>query len=104
MFGPDLVVDHLAANRSTGAFGAAAAPAPGAALDLVVGFALGALLLGDQCLSVGDRNLVVIGMDFAEGQETVSVAGVFDKGRLQRRLDPRYLGEVDVAAQLAAAR
>src|SRR6516162_10718126 len=104
MFGPDLVVDHLAANRSTGAFGAAAAPTPGAAIDLVVGFALGALLLGDQCLSVGDRNLVVIGMDFAEGEEAVAVAAVLDEGRLKRRLNPRYLGEIDVAAQLAAAR
>ena len=41
-------------------------------------------------------------MDFAEGQEAVAVAAIFDEGGLQRRLDARDLGEIDVAAQLLA--
>ena len=41
-------------------------------------------------------------MDFAEGQEAVAVAAVIDEGGLQRRLDARYLGEIDVAAKLLA--
>ena len=41
-------------------------------------------------------------MDFAERQEAVPVAAIFDEGGLQRRFDARDLGEVDVAAQLLA--
>ena len=39
-------------------------------------------------------------MDFAEGEEAVAVAAVVDEGGLQRRLDARHLGEIDVAAKL----
>jgi hypothetical protein len=56
----------------------------------------------DQRLTVGDRDLVVVGMDFAEGQEAVAIAAIFDERRLQRRLYARNLGEVDIAAQLLA--
>ena len=31
----------------------------------------------------------------------MTVPAVIDKGRLKRRLDPRYLGEIDVASKLA---
>ena len=41
-------------------------------------------------------------MDFRERQEAVAVAAVIDEGRLQRRLDARDLGEIDVAAKLLA--
>src|SRR5262245_9961857 len=58
----------------------------------------------DQRLPIGNRDLVVVRMDFAEGEETVAVAAVFDEGRLQRRLYARNLGEVDVAAELFAVR
>ena len=64
----------------------------------------GALLVLDQRLTVGDRDLIVVGMDFAEGEEAVAVAAVFDEGGLQRRFDPRDLGEIDVAAKLFALR
>ena len=80
------------------------AAAAGAAVDLVLGVAVRALFLGDQRLPVGDRDLIVVGMDFAEGQEAVAVAAVVDEGGLQRRLYPRDLGEIDIAAQLAAVR
>jgi len=54
-------------------------------------------LFGQQRLAVRDRNLVVIRMDFREGQETVPVPAVVDKRRLERRLDPRNLCEIDVS-------
>ena len=79
-----------------------AAAVVGSVLALFLGLAMGALVGFDQGLTVGDRNLVIIGMDFAEGQETVTVATVFDEGGLQRRLYARDLGEVDVSTQLLA--
>ena len=39
-------------------------------------------------------------MDFAKGQETVTVAAKVDESCLQRRFDPCYLGEVNVAFDL----
>ena len=52
-----------------------------------VGLGEGALLLLDQRLPVGDRDLVVVRMDFREGEEAVAVAAVVDERRLERRLD-----------------
>jgi hypothetical protein len=78
--------------------------AAGTVVGFFLGFAVRALVGLDQRLTVGDRDLVIIGMDFAEGQEAVAVAAVFDEGGLQRRLDPRDLGEIDVAAELLALR
>ena len=92
------------ARRRAAARRACAAAAAGAAVDLGLGVAMGALFLGDQRLPVGDRDLIVVGMDFAEGQEAVAIAAVVDEGGLQRRLYPRDLGEIDVAAQLPAVR
>ena len=43
-------------------------------------------------------------MDFRERQEAVAVAAVVDEGGLERRLYPRDLREIDIAAQLAAVR
>ena len=60
-------------------------------------------LLATVPLPVADRDPVVIGMDFAERQEAVAVAAVIDERRLQRRLDPGHLGEIDIAFQLSAA-
>jgi hypothetical protein len=42
-----------------------------------------AILLGD---------LIIIGVDFREGEEAMTVAAIIDERRLQRRLDPRNLG------------
>ena len=58
----------------------------------------------DQRLPVGDRDLVVVRVDFGERQEAVAVAAILDERRLQRRFDPRYLGEIDIAAKLFAVR
>ncbi len=38
---------------------------------------------GHQFFAVGDRDLVVVGVDFVEGQEAVTIAAVFDESRLQ---------------------
>src|SRR5690606_1990440 len=73
---------------------------PAAVFRPVVGIAigviflvLGVLLLGmQQCLAIRDGDLVVIGMDFAEGKETVAVSAIFDKGCLKRRFYARYAG------------
>ena len=43
-------------------------------------------------------------MDLAEGEEAVPVAAVVDERRLQRRLYPGDLGEIDVAFELALIR
>ena len=48
--------------------------------------------------SSGD--LVVIGMDFAEGQEAVAVSAIVDERRLERRLYAGDLGEIDVPFEL----
>jgi len=81
-----------------------AATAARAAVDFFLGLAMRALFVGDQRLPVGDRDLIVIRMDFRERQEAVAVAAVVDEGGLERGLYPRDLGEIDVAAQLAAVR
>jgi hypothetical protein len=41
-------------------------------------------------------------VDFAESQEAVAIAAIFDERGLQRRLYACDLGEVDIAAQLLA--
>ncbi len=67
--------------------------------DIVVA----AMLFGfrpQQRLTIGQRDLVIIRMDFGEGQEAVAIAAVVDEGRLERRFDARDLGKVDIAADL----
>ncbi|WP_366664659.1 hypothetical protein [Mesorhizobium sp.] len=39
-------------------------------------------------------------MNFTEGEKTVTVAAIFDKGRLKGRLDAGYAGEIDVSFEL----
>jgi hypothetical protein len=98
--------DHLAANAvaiaATARIAVTRAAAVGAVFALFFGLAMGAFVGFDQRLPVGDRNLIIIRMDFAEGQKTVTVAAVLDEGRLQRWLYARDLGEIDIAAQLFA--
>ena len=58
---------------------------------------LGGGFLIEERLTVGHWDLVIVGMDFVEGEEAVAVAAVLDEGRLQRRLNARHLGEIDIA-------
>ncbi len=67
-------------------------------IRLIFRGALRATLFVDQRLPVGDGNLIVIGMNFAEGEKAVAVAAVIDKSGLQRRLDARHLRQIDVAS------
>ena len=78
-----------------GAVDAAAPPR----LVVFLGFGLQTLLLGDQPFAVGDRDLIVVGMDFREGQEAMAVAAIFHERRLQRRFDADDLGQIDVALE-----
>ena len=55
----------------------------------------------DQRLTVFHRYSIVVGMDFVECQKAVAVAAKFDECRLQGRFDPGYLGEINVALELA---
>ena len=73
---------------------AAAAVTAAAAMMFVVAvaFAGGAGIVLDQRLTVGDRDLIVVRVDFGERQEAVAVAAVLDERRLQRRLDPGDFG------------
>ncbi|MGY8705239.1 hypothetical protein RAD16_05780 [Bradyrhizobium sp. 18BD] len=100
----DVAAHAFAMTAAAGVAVARAAAAVGAVLALFLGFAMGLFLGLDQCLPVGDRNLVVVGMDFAEGEEAVAVAAIFDESGLERGFDPGDLGEVDVPAQLLALR
>jgi hypothetical protein len=76
--------------------------AAGTVLVFFLGLAMGAFFRFDQRLTVGDRDLVIVGMDFAEGKKAVAIAAIFHEGCLQRGFDPRDLGEIDVAPQLFA--
>ncbi len=61
-------------------------------------------LLVDQALPVGDRDLIVVGMDLAEGEEAVAVAAILDEGRLEAWLYANHLGKIDVALELSFGR
>jgi hypothetical protein len=79
-------------------------PEPEAAVELLLAAPGVVFLLAQQRLAVGDRDLVVVGMNFAEGQEAMAVAAIVHERGLQRRLDARHLGQIDVALQLSAVR
>jgi hypothetical protein len=99
-------LDHAAldpiALAATARVAVARAAAVGAIFGFFLGLAMGALIGFDQRLTIGDRDLIIVRMDFTEGQEAMAVAAIFDEGRLQRRLYAGDLGEIDVSAQLLA--
>jgi len=98
----DFALDALATAAAARIAVARTAASAGAVLAFLFGLAMGALVGLDQGLTIGDRNLIIVRVDFAEGEEAVAVAAIFDEGRLQRRLYARDLGEIDIAAQLFA--
>src|SRR5690606_740987 len=59
------------------------------------------LRFGHDGFAVGDRDLIVVGVNFVEGEEAVAVAAVLDEGGLQAGLYAGDLGEIDVPAKLA---
>ena len=48
--------------------------------------------LAQQGFAIRLRDLIIIGMDFAESEKAVAVTAVVDERRLKRRFDPRNLG------------
>jgi hypothetical protein len=78
----DLALDAFSAAAA--ARTAVALPPPaGAVLALLFGLTMGAFVGFDQRQTVGDRDLVIVGVNFAEGEEAVAVAAIFDEGRLE---------------------
>ncbi len=76
------------------------------AIFIIVVFDLGSGLFGcflQQGFAVFRGQLVIVGVDFAEGQETVAIAAILNECRLKRRLYTRYFCEVDVSAELFVA-
>ena len=53
-------------------------------------------ILAHQRFTVGDRDTVIIRVDFGESQKAVAVAAVIDKGGLQRGFNPRNLREENI--------
>ena len=66
-----------------------------------IGLGFFGYFFGQQGFPVGDGDLIIIGMDFAEGQKPVAVSTVIDKSSLQGRLDPGYFCQIDVASELS---
>src|SRR3984885_14776253 len=54
----------------------------GIAVVAVLVLVMGGALLGQHRLAIADRDPVIIRMDFAEGEEAVAVAAIFDEGCL----------------------
>src|SRR5262249_2135401 len=82
------VADRLASARfrmaSSGRAPRGAAPHAGAPIGFSFRVAVGALLLVDQGLPIGNWNLVVIRVDFAERQKSMAVAAIVYERRLER--------------------
>ncbi|WP_349546194.1 hypothetical protein [Bradyrhizobium guangdongense] len=100
----DVAAYALAMTAAAGVAVARTAAAVRAILALFLGLAMGLFLGLDQRLPVGDRDLIIVGMNFAESEEAVAIAAIFHEGGLERGFDPCNLGEVDVPAQLLALR
>jgi MFS family permease len=101
------VLDDLALNAFATATAALiavtrTAVAAGAIFGFFFGLAMGAFVRLDQRLAIGDRNLIIVRMDFAEGEKAVTVATILDEGSLQGWFYARDFGKVDIAAQLFA--
>ena len=37
---------------------------------------------GEQSFAVGSRDLIIVGVNFTKGEETMAIAAIFDKTRL----------------------
>ena len=98
----DFALDALAIAAATRIAVARAAAVVGAVFAFFFGLAMGALVRLDQGLTIGDWNLIIIRMDFAEGEKAVTVAAILDEGSLQGWFYTRDFGEVDIATQLFA--
>src|SRR5258708_9022594 len=80
----DLALDALAIAAAARAAVARTA-AIGAVFALLLGLPMGAFIRFDQGLAIGDRNLIIIGMNFPEGQKPVPCAPPPPRDPLPRR-------------------
>ena len=55
---------------------------------------------GQKRLPVGDRNLIVVRMNFRESKETMAVSAILYESGLKRRFYPRDPGEIDISFEL----
>jgi hypothetical protein len=78
------------------------AASAGAIVGFHIGSTLVVLFLRDQRLPVGNRNLIVVRVDFRKRQEAMAIAAVVDESRLQGRFNARDFGEIDITAKLFA--
>jgi len=74
----------------------------GAIFSISVGCAMIVFFLRNQRLPIGDGDLVIVRMDFRKRQKAVAIAAVVDESRLQRRLNARDFGKINVTAELFA--
>ncbi|CUX22301.1 membrane hypothetical protein [Agrobacterium deltaense Zutra 3/1] len=77
----------------------------GAGLGCISGFEIiaAAMILGfrfQEGLTVGERNLIIVRMDFRKSEKAVAVSTVIHEGRLKGRLNAGDLGKIDIAADL----
>jgi hypothetical protein len=79
----DLALDAFAIAAAARVAMTRTAAAAGTVFGFFFGFAMSALIGLDQRLAIGYRNLIIVRVDFAESQEAVAVAAIFDKGGLQ---------------------
>ena len=81
----------------------AMAPALAATAAALVGrLVVVAMLLGlilQQRAAIRDRDLIIVRVDFGEGEESVTVAAVIDERRLERRFDAGDFREINIAAK-----
>ncbi len=80
--GDALVVLRRAKLRFVLTGAAVASAAPLASIFVAFVLAMGARFFLDQRQPIGDRDLVVIGMDFGKGQEAVAIAAIVYEGGL----------------------
>jgi len=72
----------------------------GAVVFLFLRARLGRHCSANSASRSGDRNAVVVGMDFAEGEETVAVSAVVHETGLQRGFHAHDAREIDVPFEL----
>ncbi len=79
----DRALDAVAAAAPSRIAVTGTAPVAGAVLAFLFGFAMGALVSFDQRLTISNRDLVLVRMNFAEREEAVAVAAIFNEGGLR---------------------
>ena len=78
------VLGGAGAGLPATAIAAVAAVAPAFGTIIVeLAFAIGARILFEKRLTIGHGNLIIIGVNFAEGEEAMAVAAIIDEGRLE---------------------